>query len=99
MPAPAMRRESTAPARLSADLTFNAERDMRALSLSDSDVDSAASPTATRTPTITCGSDFRALGGDGSRSTELPPDEPPDPKKKSFLDRVFRRMFQRRRKG
>lgn len=71
------------------------ERRMHALSFSDSDTESAVSIAASAT-TSAHGSNFRTLSGDGNRSTDSPPGEPPDIRtKQSFLDRLRRRLFKR----
>lgn len=99
VPTPGLQPRHTTLPCLSTDSASHVERNLRGLSLSDSDAESAASPTAPRTST-TYGSDFRTLSGDGNRSTEPPPEEPPDSRfKRFFLDRVLGTLFQRRRKG
>lgn len=96
---PGMHKARTAPFRLSTDSASDTERVLPELEQSDSDTESVVSPAAPRTPSA-YGSNFRAISGDGDRSTKPSPGEPPLAKaKQSFLVRLRKRLFRRGRKN
>lgn len=99
VPVPGLQTVRTAPTHLSTDLDSNVKRGVYGLSSPDSEAESVASSEVHRMPT-SYESDFRMSSGNGDRTIEPPPGEPPDPKSgPSFLGRIFGRLFQRRRKG
>lgn len=95
MQMPALQWISTAPPRLSTSNNSysHLERGEPGLGSPDSDHGSVASRGITQTP-ANYGSDFRRVSTDGNWSSGAPQGEPPDPEpKKSFLARVFNRLF------
>lgn len=84
-------RARTAPLCLSTEPTSTTERGIHELSSPDLDTETVAILESSATPRPPVSS-FRSLSGDGNRSVNLPPGEPPAKTNKSFLGQLRDRL-------